>query len=691
MARGVRFGRGCPSPVTAPPPGVLILTPLPVKNPAEDQPQPTEGAPAQPSLPMDDGILWLVSFADDDDRELRPPDIAAALRRGEIDAETIVWREGIEDWAPLGSIPSLARLLPSSGETANAPLVISNQTSTAPAPAEIATTSASSSRALVARAKGNEPSKPSAKASPDPAAPGKPESAEKPPTAPAASAAGTEAKRDAEPPIAEAPSAEPWRGKTRLGLPKAPEIKRVPSAKANADANADADANAKKPTAGTKARTPDTPKVARTPDAPRVDRAPASAKGGTASIWDDEDDGPISVDPESLRPLSPTPTLLNATALSRGTLGGLPRKPPPHAPRPSGAKPTPPPRPPAATSISSSSSSSSASSSSGSSESSDAPRGEKRASSDLPAVDLAAFGDEPVFSAESPPLDAPEVPVVDDEPTTVPKATEVAPRPAASIGAVPAPKATPATAVSAPSARAKKRSLVPLVLGGVAVAYLLSLGLDKLGPTERPPAAPAAEQESPRAPEQQAAVEPAAARPAAPTPELVARPPAASAETAASAEAPSMAPPATGKAATTTRVVGSKAEPAAKEPKPESGKAATPSKTPESEKKAEPAATPEPEQKQVDMGGEFDKSAASAALGAAASQASGCRKGADPTGVAVVHVTFSNSGRATRATIEGPPFAGTPTGGCIAAALRGAKVPPFSGDRVTVTKRVVIQ
>jgi type IV secretory pathway VirB10-like protein len=100
------------------------------------------------------------------------------------------------------------------------------------------------------------------------------------------------------------------------------------------------------------------------------------------------------------------------------------------------------------------------------------------------------------------------------------------------------------------------------------------------------------------------------------------------------------------------------------------------------------AATAEP--KEVAVGGPFDTAAAAAALGSAAQEASGCRKEGDPSGVAVVHVTFSNAGRATRAVIEGPPFAGTQTGGCIASTLRKATVPPYGGDRVTVTKRVTI-
>ena len=86
----------------------------------------------------------------------------------------------------------------------------------------------------------------------------------------------------------------------------------------------------------------------------------------------------------------------------------------------------------------------------------------------------------------------------------------------------------------------------------------------------------------------------------------------------------------------------------------------------------------------------FDKGAALAALTAAASAASSCRRGADPSGTAVVLVTFAPSGRVTSANLSGPPFAGTPTGGCIAAQMRAARVPAYTGGYVTVSKRVVI-
>ncbi len=61
------------------------------------------------------------------------------------------------------------------------------------------------------------------------------------------------------------------------------------------------------------------------------------------------------------------------------------------------------------------------------------------------------------------------------------------------------------------------------------------------------------------------------------------------------------------------------------------------------------------------------------------------------SGTASVSITFAPSGRVTSANLQGPPFAGTPTGGCIANTLRHAKVPAFSGEYVTVTKTIVIQ
>lgn len=117
------------------------------------------------------------------------------------------------------------------------------------------------------------------------------------------------------------------------------------------------------------------------------------------------------------------------------------------------------------------------------------------------------------------------------------------------------------------------------------------------------------------------------------------------------------------------------------EPKPEP---AQPIAKDEPTTPAAPAVPAEP-------AGPFDREAAAAALAAGAAQASACRKEGDPSGVASVVITFAPSGRVTSASVSGPPFAGTPTGGCIASALRKARIPAFDGERVTVSKTIVIQ
>lgn len=119
---------------------------------------------------------------------------------------------------------------------------------------------------------------------------------------------------------------------------------------------------------------------------------------------------------------------------------------------------------------------------------------------------------------------------------------------------------------------------------------------------------------------------------------------------------------------------------------------AKPEPTPATEAKAGPNTEPPPAREPPrEPAGPFDRAAASASLTTSAAQASNCRKEGDPSGVASVVVTFAPSGRVTSANISGPPFAGTPTGGCIAAALRKSRIPAFEGERVTVSKTVVIQ
>jgi hypothetical protein len=82
----------------------------------------------------------------------------------------------------------------------------------------------------------------------------------------------------------------------------------------------------------------------------------------------------------------------------------------------------------------------------------------------------------------------------------------------------------------------------------------------------------------------------------------------------------------------------------------------------------------------------FEASAASAALGAAASAAQSCRVPGAGRFPARVSVTFAPSGKVTTATVDGPQVSGTAAGGCVATKFRSIRVNPFSGPAVTVHK-----
>ncbi|MBN2195055.1 MAG: zinc-ribbon domain-containing protein [Polyangiaceae bacterium] len=86
----------------------------------------------------------------------------------------------------------------------------------------------------------------------------------------------------------------------------------------------------------------------------------------------------------------------------------------------------------------------------------------------------------------------------------------------------------------------------------------------------------------------------------------------------------------------------------------------------------------------------FDKGAAVAALSSAASAATSCKRAGGPTGTGKVQVTFAPSGRVTSANVVGGAFGGTSVGSCVASAFRSARVPPFSGSPVTVSKSFTI-
>jgi hypothetical protein len=246
------------------------------------------------------------------------------------------------------------------------------------------------------------------------------------------------------------------------------------------------------------------------------------------------------------------------------------------------------------------------------------------------------------------------------------------------------PLATPTTSddASAPQKNPGKSSrLVPVVLlalGGVGafvLAFRSQLPSGSSAPAAEP--MPAADPTATAAPPLPPPIVPAdpAPTPAEPSATVAAPPPSARSETVTPAGTPA------GTSAT-PRAPAAKGDPTS----------ASGAETPTPASTAPAPGTPEPEAPApAKAEGPFNADAARAALASAVTQASGCRKPGDPSGVAAVTITFSPSGRVTSATISGPPFAGTPTGGCIASTLRRARVPAFEGDMVTVRKTVEIQ
>lgn len=85
----------------------------------------------------------------------------------------------------------------------------------------------------------------------------------------------------------------------------------------------------------------------------------------------------------------------------------------------------------------------------------------------------------------------------------------------------------------------------------------------------------------------------------------------------------------------------------------------------------------------------FNMGAAKASLGAIAGAVQGCKRG-DTSGSGRVVVTFAPSGAVQSAVVTDPPFAGTPTGSCVASRFRSAHVPAFSGSPFEVAKHFTI-
>lgn len=539
-----------------------------------------------------DRIVWLVSYDENDDREMTRPQIAGAIARGEIDAETIVWREGFEQWIAIAEVPSLSPLLPTSGETKDVGEV---------APLGFLGT-------------------------------------------------GLALKADT------------------------PDRKSVPPPFP---------------------RKSEPPKNGQSPTAPAVGARksvpPPLPKSHAAEAAPDSDEAPMSVDPESLGPDSISEVLMSAQALpgaralSGGTFGvnananvvaegSVPVKAaapavapaPLRAPTPAeSATPPPDSEPPPSSGTPSLMSLATA------------PNEETQKVDD----EILALG-----GATAPGLmPPPNIDVSDVERTA--QNSLAPPNDALTSEAPPSEKptqsASAAPARTVPAEAPKART--PILPWAIAVAAVGGAIYFARRPAAPPPDLPQVQQQAPPV----AAPPPppvATTEPTAPSPATVA------ASAMVAATLPSSAPAAVAKNTAPSASASAKAS-QPQQPRPQSSATASAgpvapaasaaaSAQPAASAPAASAAAPEAERPP------FDKDAATAALQASAAEAAACRKEGDPSGRAVVHVTFTNTGHAIRATVEGPPFAGTATGGCIAQAMRKATVPPFSGDKVTVAKTV---
>lgn len=213
-----------------------------------------------------------------------------------------------------------------------------------------------------------------------------------------------------------------------------------------------------------------------------------------------------------------------------------------------------------------------------------------------------------------------------------------------------------------------------LALGGGAAAMVLSGKLAGTPPSPAPTNTAAAKPEMPPAP---SVVEP--------SPPTTAEAPNSAAPVAGSASAAAAGGASHAGTGGAAAAVGAAAKPADAATKP------TEATTKPAEAATKPAEKPaEKPAAEASDAPPFDTAAAKAALGAAAGNAGSCKTPDGPTGNGKVSVTFMPSGRATNTQVSGD-LAGTAVGGCVAKLFRSAKVPPFSGDPVTVSKSFAVQ
>ena len=55
--------------------------------------------------------MWSVNLSDTEQRDMTAAEVVAAWNSGEITQDAYVWREGMDDWAPILDVPDLASQL----------------------------------------------------------------------------------------------------------------------------------------------------------------------------------------------------------------------------------------------------------------------------------------------------------------------------------------------------------------------------------------------------------------------------------------------------------------------------------------------------------------------------------------------------------------------------------------------------
>jgi hypothetical protein len=93
-------------------PSVVNEKPAPVATTVQEKSAPVSTVESSTPVTEVPADLWVVSYGDDDDRELTEKQIAAELSRGKINATTIVWHETMPEWLPISGVPELSKYLP---------------------------------------------------------------------------------------------------------------------------------------------------------------------------------------------------------------------------------------------------------------------------------------------------------------------------------------------------------------------------------------------------------------------------------------------------------------------------------------------------------------------------------------------------------------------------------------------------